>query len=140
MVYTIYIIEYKENKSILILGENIDLNINNYYIQKYLYDNITYKELIKIIIKDEQIIIKGKESSLNQLLNNYEIIVLNVNNKEYQKKCRTNSLSNKYINNINKNKSELLYYLKRITNSKIIIIDNSCDNDRLYNVKKDKIT
>ena len=125
-ILIIYIFRCPKANNILILGENIDFYNDNYNIRKYLYDNITYKELINCIKTDEKIIIKNKEVSLNELIANTDYLIINANNVEYLKRCN-NKVSEYYENIINNDKKKLILLLKRITIAKIIIIDNTCD-------------
>ena len=125
-ILIIYIFRCPKTNNILILGENIDFHNDNYNIRKYLYDNITYKELINCIKTDEKIIIKNKEVSLNELIANTDYLIINANNVEYLKRCN-NKVSEYYENIINNDKKNLILLLKRITIAKIIIIDNTCD-------------
>lgn len=125
-ILIIYIFRCPKTNNILILGENIDFHNDNYNIRKYLYDNITYKELINCIKTDEKIIIKNKEVSLNELIANTDYLIINANNVEYLKRCN-NKVSEYYENIINNDKKKLILLLKRITIAKIIIIDNTCD-------------
>ena len=134
----LYNILLNKEKNILFIGEYIktDNNIIDFY-----YDNITYKELIKCIKSNDRIIIKNKKLYLNQLINNSNIIILNINQKQLENKCKIKH--DNYVINTNKYLNELLLLINRISNSKIYIINNKCDkeiirfkiNDNIKNVK-----
>ncbi|MBR4178069.1 MAG: hypothetical protein IKR57_01815 [Bacilli bacterium] len=131
----IYKYTYNESKNVLLLGENIKIDASSYKLKKYLYNNITYKELIKCIKNDEKIVMKNKNISLNELIASSDYLILNVNNVEYLKKCNDLKINNYYKSNILKEKELLLKLLKKITTAKIIIIDNTCEKKE-YNTYK----
>ena len=135
-VLIIYKVTYKNNNKVLVIGEdiNINININNYDITKFLYDNITYKELLRAIDSNESIIIKNKRVYLNELIANTDYIIINANEIEYLKRCK-NKVNNYYEEMLIKNKKIIINKIKKISNAKIIIIDNNCNIDNINNSK-----
>ena len=129
----------RETISLLITDQDIvEGNYNNIF----RYDNITFKELTNSIKKNDSIIVKNKRIFLNQLIFKADNIVLNINNKEYDKRC--NSKKDYYYNEyIKKDIINLISYLNKITTANIIIETNNCSfkyikaniNDRYNNVK-----
>ena len=128
LIYNKY--ENKENK-VLYIGEKDYIgNIN--YNDKFLYDNITFKQLLNSIKNNDYYILKNKKIFLNQLIKDSNIIIINANNVEYNKKCNKNSNNNDYYQYyLEKNKKELINTLKKITSAKINILDNNCKNKSL---------
>ena len=127
----IYKISYKKNYNILFLGEfnNIkELKIpNNYETNTFIYENITYKELIKSIKYNDYIIVKGKKIYLNQLINNSDYIFIKAEQIEYKNKCnKSNKVFNNYLNIINDNIDDLKKMINRISHAKVIIVNNRC--------------
>ncbi len=136
IVILIYKINDKEKEKVLIISEN-NILINSKDIEFFLYDNITYKELIKSIKSNDSIIIKNKRKYLNQLIAKSNVIILNINNNEYDKRCKTNKINN-YNEYIKEDINMLLILIKRISNSKIYIISNDCSYKSICNnINKD---
>ncbi len=122
---------YKNKQSeenILYIGEREYLDEINYKkYDKFLYDNITYKELINSIKNNDYITVKNKKIYLNQLISNADIIIIGANNIEYNKNCNNERLNMNYYNKkIENNKHELTKLLNKITASKIEILKNTC--------------
>ena len=116
-------------EKVLFIGEKEylkDINYDKYDV--FLYDNITFKQLINSIKNNDYIIIKNKKVYLNQLLANSNKILIGVNNIEYNKKCNNKEINiQTYNNRIELYKKELLNILEKMSYSKIIIMDNYCD-------------
>ncbi len=131
IITSLLIYKYKKNdeiEKVLFIGEKYYLNeIKETKFNKFLYDNITYKELIKRIKSNDYVVLKNKKIYLNQLIMNSDKILIGANNKEYNVVCNNTDVNKKYIyNKINNDKKELLKLLKRITSSKIVILNNNC--------------
>ena len=128
----IYYLTIDKTKNILYIGEtNNTINYKDYEINTFLYDNITYKELIKSIKNNDNIVIKNKKIYLNQLVNKADFIIISINNIEYNKKCKKEDyIINKYNKLINNYKIELISVIKKISSGKVIIVENNCDNNR----------
>lgn len=128
----IYYLTIDKTKNILYIGEtNNIINYKDYEINTFLYDNITYKELIKSIKNNDNIVIKNKKIYLNQLVNKADFIIISINNIEYNKKCKKEDyIINKYNKLINNYKIELISVIKKISSGKVIIVENNCDNNR----------
>ena len=105
IISTLFIYKIKpKEKNILFIGE-IDY-INKLEYKKYnrfLYDNITYKELTNSIKNNDFIIYKNQKIYLNQLISKSSLIIIGANNIEYNKYCNNKNLNidlyNKNINN-----------------------------------------
>ena len=123
----IYFCFKKENNKILLLGEynNID-NISNRNITTFLYDNITYKELINSIKNNDYIIVKNKKVYLNQLISSSSKIIIFAGNNEYIKRC--NKFNDKYLSYLEKYKSDLKNIINKISDAEVIFINNSCSS------------
>ena len=122
------------NLNILYIGENNTyykyLSSTKYFINKYTYDTITYKDIKNEIINNSVRVIKDKNVYLNQLISKSDIIVLNANNFKYNKKCNKSSKIIKEYDNIVFNEiNELSLLINKISNSKIYIIGNYCSNN-----------
>ena len=113
----IYKSSINNKNSILLLGEYLQIDNNN--INTFLYNNITYKELINSIKSNDFIIIKNKKVYLNQLIYKSNMIIINANNKEYEKRCKKGNIYN-YNYFTNNNLEHLINIIKRISNSKIL--------------------
>ena len=128
----ISIIIYKtvniEEKNVLFIGEkNYSNYSNNKEINKFIYDNITYKELVGRIKNNDYIVFKNKKIYLNQLIKNADEIIIGANNIEYNKICNNKEINKDYLDKkINNSKNELIFLLKRITSAKIKILNNTC--------------
>ena len=94
----ILILIYKYSKKddyILVVGEeNIDFDNNNYKINTFLYDNITYKELINSIRTNDYIIVKGRKIYLNELIYKSKYIIITANKKSCEKNSSLNDRNN----------------------------------------------
>ena len=122
----IYFCFKKENNKILLLGEYSNINnINRENVTTFLYDNITYKELINAIKNNDYIIVKNKKVYLNQLINSSSKIIIFANNNEYIKRCNKNN--DKYLITLEKYKNNLRKIISKISNAEVIFISNSCD-------------
>ena len=132
LTIVIYYLTIDKTKNILYIGEtNNIINYKDYEINTFLYDNITYKELIKSIKNNDNIVIKNKKIYLNQLVNKADFIIISINNIEYNKKCKKEGyIINKYNKLINNYKIELISVIKKISSGKVIIVENNCDNNR----------
>ena len=119
-----------KRKEVLYIGEKEYLNDIKYSnFKKYLYDNITYKELINSIDNNDYIVLKNRRVYLNQLLSESDLIIIGANNIEYNKRCNQKNTNKKYYQRImNNNKEKLNQKLKRMISSKIIILENYCIN------------
>lgn len=121
----IYEISLKDIEKTLIVGEEKILFKDN-HIEFFLYDNITYKELINSIKINDYITIKNKRKYLNQLINTSNKIYITANEKYCNK---NNNLSDTEISHLQK----LVNIIKKISIADIIIV-NYCDNNfDIYN-------
>ncbi len=134
-IISILIFKYyeKEEENILYIGEKYYLNSINYnYYNLFLYDNITYKELINRIKDNDYIISKNKRIYLNQLIMNSDVIIIGANNNEYNKVCNSNDINIDYYNNKNNiNKNELIKIISKISHAKVIILNNYCKKNNI---------
>ena len=129
IIFSIIIYNNKPTREkILFIGEKEYLeNIRYNIYDKFLYDNINYKELINSIKNNDYIIIKNRKIYLNQLISDADIILIGVNNIEYNKKCNNKNFNREqYDKKLNIDKKYLINLIKKISYSKIIIIDNYC--------------
>lgn len=129
IIFSIIIYNNKPTREkILFIGEKEYLeNIRYNKYDKFLYDNINYKELINSIKNNDYIIIKNRKIYLNQLISDADIILIGVNNIEYNKKCNNKKFNREqYDKKLNIDKKYLINLIKKISYSKIIIIDNYC--------------
>lgn len=129
IIFSIIIYNNKPTREkILFIGEKEYLeNIRYNKYEKFLYDNINYKELINSIKNNDYIIIKNRKIYLNQLISDSDIILIGVNNIEYNKKCNNKNFNKEqYDKKLNIDKKYLINLIKKISYSKIIIIDNYC--------------
>lgn len=139
----IYNIFKKENIDVLYLGDSeyyyeYVSDIKKYKISKYSYDSVVYKNITNDIKDNSFKIIKGKNLYLTQAISNSDIIILSANNFEYKNKCKKiDRIINEYDIVINRDVNSLINVISRISNSKIIVIGNSCENHiqnlKLYN-------
>ena len=127
--FIIYKITYKENDYILIIGENdnytqtIIKDLSNNKIQTFLYDNITYKELIKAIKNNDYVIIKDKKIYLNQLIASSKNIIIYAGNKDY---CNRNKITSTYKNNRERDILELKELINKFSSASVNVIENKC--------------
>ena len=129
IIFSIIIYNNKPTREkILFIGEKEYLeNIRYKKYDKFLYDNINYKELINSIKNNDYIIIKNRKIYLNQLISDADIVLIGVNNIEYNKKCNNKNFNREqYDKKLNIDKKYLINLIKKISYSKIIIIDNYC--------------
>ena len=129
IIFSIIIYNNKPTREkILFIGEKEYLeNIRYNEYDKFLYDNINYKELINSIKNNDYIIIKNRKIYLNQLISDADIVLIGVNNIEYNKKCNNKNFNREqYDKKLNIDKKYLINLIKKISYSKIIIIDNYC--------------
>ena len=129
IIFSIIIYNNKpKREKVLFIGEKEYLeNIRYNKYDKFLYDNINYKELINSIKNNDYIIIKNRKIYLNQLISDADIVVIGVNNIEYNKKCNNKNFNREqYDKKLNIDKKYLINLIKKISYSKIIIIDNYC--------------
>ncbi len=119
IILLIYKFSFKKVKKTLVIGEEKIL-IKSDNIDYFLYDNITYKELINSIKLNDYITIKNNKKYLNQLINSSSSIYITANKLMCTKR---HNLSNYEISNLQK----LINIIKRISLADVIII-NYCDN------------
>lgn len=123
-----------ENINVLYLGE-----IKNYYeyvsifeeynLNKYTYDTITYNDIIDDIKSNSVKVIKEKNIYLNQLISDSDVIILSANNFEYKNKCKKiDRIINDYDIILNDEINSLISVINKISTAKIIVIGNSCYN------------
>ena len=120
-VFVIYKTTNNKKEKVLILGEeNIIIDNDDYEIITFLYDKITYKELVNSIKTNDYIIIKDRRIYLNELIYNSNYIILTANKSD----CESNgSLSVRKKKDLN----ELVGLINKITIS-TIILPNYCNN------------
>jgi len=125
----IYNCFHKTNNSILLIGEYNDILLSNKNknLKTFLYDEITYKELVNSIKNNDYIIVKNKKVYLNQLINNSSYIIVYANNNEYVKKCKNNKITENYKKRLEYNKMELENIIKKISSKNIAFVTNDCD-------------
>lgn len=125
------------SNNILFLG---DKEIKEYILEgsnSFIYDEISYKELINNIKSNDYIIVKNKEVYLNQLISNADIIVIHAESIGYKNRCYKNDrILSEYEKNIVKDLNNLLTLINKISSAKIIILGNKCNNK---NISKDLI-
>ena len=92
------------------------------------------QELLRAIDSNESIVIKNKRVYLNELIANTDYIIINANEIEYLKRCK-NKVNNYYEEMLIKNKKIIINKIKKISNAKIIIIDNNCNINNINNSK-----
>lgn len=132
----IYNIFNNKIKNILLISDNNEINdiiLNkykeDYNVNLYTYNNITYKELIDNIKNNDSKIVKNEKIYLNQLISSADIIIINVNNNEYFNKCKkSNNIIENYDRILSMNINDLDYILKKISHAKIYIVGNYCKN------------
>lgn len=120
-----------KNLDILYLGDDeiyykhiFDLKSN-----KYTYDNISYKDIVNEIKSNSFKIIKNKNVYLNQLISSSDVILLSANNFEYKNKCKKiDRIINEYDILISDELNKLIPIINKISDAKIFVIGNSCDN------------
>ena len=127
----IYKITYKKTYNVLLLGEfnNIDkYNLpDNYNISTFIYDNTSYKELIKSIRYNDYIIIKEKKVYLNQLISKSDYIYVIANKEKYIDKCKKGKTTlRKYLDSIYDEKYELIKTIGKISHAKVIFVNYEC--------------
>ena len=79
-----------KSNNILFLG---DKEIKEYILEgsnSFIYDQISYKELINNIKSNDYIIVKNKEVYLNQLISNANIIVIHAESLGFKNRCYKN--------------------------------------------------
>ena len=116
---SIYKCSFKKIEKILVVGEE-KLSLKNNNIDYFLYDNITYKELINSIKLNDYITIKNNKKYLNQLINSSSTIYITANKSTCIKR---NNLNDIEISNLQK----LINIIKKISFADVIII-NYCNN------------
>lgn len=121
----IYKISYEDSYRVLYIGENKKELLDNNY-ETFLYDNITYKELINMIKNNDYYIMKNKNIYLNQLISSADKIIINANNVEYKKRCKNNKITKGYMDVLKNNKNELKNLILRFSNAKIVFVNNNC--------------
>lgn len=122
----IYKISYKEKNNILFVGEYDDMLVNDKHLETFLYDNITYKELINMIKRNDYYFIKNKRVYLNQLIGKSDKIIIKANDIEYKKKCKNHQITNRYIKTLEIEKNELKSLISRFSNAEIIYLKSEC--------------
>lgn len=145
---------FKEKKeNILFIIDNDINNIKdivskydkeNYNINVYRYDNITYKELIESIKNNDYKVIKNEKIYLNQLISSSQKIIININNSEYFNKCKKSKrIIENYDEIISSNINDLTNIINKISVSNTIIIGNYCKNNKhnqKLNIKNEYIS
>ena len=122
------------NLKVLYIGDALTYNsivsyLNSFDTNKYIYDNITYKEINNDIKTNSYRVIKDELLYLNQLIGNADVIVLNANNFKYMLKCRKNERIITEYNDILKKELDLLIKsINMITETEIFVIGNYCNN------------
>jgi len=149
LLYVIYNKTNDTKENILILGDNYLLTdysyINyfdkdKYHINTFLYDKITYKQLGVMIKYNDNILIKNKKIYMTQLISNADIIILNANNHEYLNKCvKNNRIFNNYNELMYNNVNTLVNKIKKISNAKIVLLGNFCNNGAKFYYDGDEI-
>lgn len=156
--YFIYIYNCDKKLNILFLGDNTfikkefdtfdDLlfeSINNRYNinafnTDFIYDKKSYYDIINDIENNIYIYSKDKNVYLNQLIGNSDYIIISANNDEYFNKCKKDKYILDNYNVILTNKiNKLVSLINKISNAKIIVIGNYCNNsEMLLNIKSDR--
>lgn len=123
---------FPHKKKILVLGDkyilkSIDKISEQYVIDTFIYDTITYDELIKSIKTNDYIISKNEKKYLNQLISSSDKIILSANNDQFNNKChKNNEYLEEYSDKIYDEYKRLENLLKKISHAEIIVIGNSC--------------
>lgn len=152
--YIIYKETIDDRINVLIIGDNYLLNngdktYNMFFSENYynineintlfLFENVSYDQLISNIKDNYFIFEKGKKIFLNQKIKEADIIIVNANNSEYFKKCyKGNNILLNYDKKISKQINELKTIIKKFCSSKVIVISNYCNNIN-YNVNNGDI-
>ncbi len=127
---------------VLIIGEKLDIyKYTDYFKYNYnsdfIEDNVTYKKLINYIENNKNIYKKGNRLFLNQLILDSDIIIINSNYNNYKMACNKNRrILEEYIDREFKYYLELKNKISHITNAKIIVIGNYCDNKKIKELYK----
>ena len=133
--YLIYYAKFSENSKILFIGEK-NISINNNKIKYYLYDKITYKELLKCIRNNDYYVVKEQKIYLTPLISSSKTIIINANQDEYNNRCKKKNINN-YNYFVNKDLNDLLRLINKISLANIIVIENTCNKDIVhYNIDK----
>lgn len=133
--------------NIIFLGDNYILNKNyktydDYLVESlsnsnnlasfnnnFVYENKSYSDIINDINNNIYISFKNENIYLNQLIGKSDIIVISANNDNYFDKCYKDKYILDNYNTILINKINLLVNLiSKISNAKIYIIGNYCNN------------
>ncbi len=132
LCYLIFYFNNSKGKT-LIIGEYLSFNkkYDNFY-----YNNITYKELLNCIKRNDYKIIKNKKIYLNELIGSSKTIIINANKNEYKKRCRNKNKRN-YSEFVNQDINNLIMTINKMSSAKIIIIKDFCDeNEVKYSLNK----
>jgi hypothetical protein len=127
--------------NILYIGDSrtfeiLNFELEGYKLNKYLFDNVTYKEIKNNINNNSYKIVKEKYVYLNREIGKSDVIIFNANNFEYKLKCsRTSRIVEEYNMKVNNDVDDLVKYLNSMVNSKIIIIGNHCGSYN-FNLKE----
>ena len=121
---TIYRFMPNKKENILVIGEEkIEIINNNYNIKYFLYDKITYKELINSIKNN-----KYKKIYLNKLIYSSDYIVISANKNTCKENKRANRLKIDYL-------IKLITEINKISTSKIIIVNYCNISNKIKDVK-----
>lgn len=114
----------------LYIGDSETYYENSFNYDKYIYDNINYKNIYVNIINNDHKIIKGKNLYLNQLISGSDIIILNANTFEFANKCKKNTrIIGEYDKIIFEDLEKLVDLINRISDAKVYVIGNYCFNN-----------
>ena len=126
---TIYRFMPNKKENILVIGEEkIEIINNNYNIKYFLYDKITYKELINSIKNNDYITSKNKKIYLNKLIYSSDYIVISANKNTCKENKRANRLKIDYL-------IKLITEINKISTSKIIIVNYCNVSNKIKDVK-----
>ena len=135
VLYLIYCKFDNSNTNVLYIGDSntfydISKKLGNYYINSYLFDDVTYDELKRYVKNNHYKIVKDKYIYLNQLIRKSDILILNANNFDYKMKCRRNDrIIEEYNLKVNKDINMLIDSINSISNIKTIVIGNYCNKN-----------
>lgn len=148
-----YIIFYKfeSNKiNVLLLSDNMiitkpmlksnnELISSKYDINDIFSENdLTYKELESNIKDNYKVVFKNKVINILQAISGSDVIVISLENNDFFNKCKKSKTNQ--IEITNNSISKIVNKIKKVSDAKIIIIDNDCmRKEKYYNYHQSDI-
>lgn len=113
----------------IITEENYDIYINNPDIITIKNNQLTYKELYRMIYYDEKVYYKGKYQNIKYVIRNSSEIIISINNINIYQKCDKNTrIQKEYLKNSLYEITKITNLIKQISTSKIYIQSPYCEN------------